>query len=102
MRTLFDLLWERGRDFGAPRARDRHGLTGQERELLRFLYEGHTDEVVARKLGISIRTCRRITADLMNRLGARSRFQAGAQAAERGWFHYPVPETDVCLDAPLS
>ncbi|MBD3139221.1 helix-turn-helix transcriptional regulator [Microbispora bryophytorum] len=102
MRTLFDLLWERGRDFGAPRARDRHGLTGQERELLRFLYEGHTDEVVARKLGISTRTCRRITADLMNRLGARSRFQAGAQAAERGWFHYPVPETDVCVDAPSS
>jgi DNA-binding NarL/FixJ family response regulator len=23
--------------------------------------------------------------DLMNRLGARSRFQAGAKAAERGW-----------------
>ncbi|GLW22615.1 hypothetical protein Mame01_26580 [Microbispora amethystogenes] len=91
MRTLFDLMWERGRDFGESRTRDGDGLTDQERELLRFLCEGHTDEAVARKLGISTRTCRRITADLMNRLGARSRFQAGARAAERGWFRYPAP-----------
>ncbi|GAB3976141.1 hypothetical protein GCM10029978_062230 [Actinoallomurus acanthiterrae] len=98
MCTLFDLTWERGRDFGAPRTRDHHGLTDQERELLRFLYQGHTDEVVARKLGISTRTCRRITADLMNRLGARSRFQAGARAAERGWFR----GTDVYADDPPS
>lgn len=102
MRTLFDLMWERGRDFGASRTRDRDGLTDQERELLRFLCEGHTDEAVARKLGISTRTCRRITADLMNRLGARSRFQAGARAAERGWFRYPAPEPGIWADAPTS
>jgi DNA-binding CsgD family transcriptional regulator/sugar-specific transcriptional regulator TrmB len=92
--TLFDLTWERARDFGAPRIRDQHGLTGQERELLRFLYQGHTDEVVARKLGISTRTGRRITAALMERLGARSRFQAGARAAERGWLRYSTPAAD--------
>ncbi|MBP2706795.1 LuxR family transcriptional regulator [Microbispora sp. RL4-1S] len=104
MSTLFDLMWERGRDFGASRTRDRHGLTDQERELLGLLYKGHTDEAVARKLGISLRTCRRITADLTNRLGARSRFEAGARAAERGWFRSPATEPDpgAWADAPSS
>jgi len=41
--------------------------------------------VIARKLGVSVRTSRRITAELTQRLGARSRFQAGARAVERGW-----------------
>ncbi|MGM1060521.1 S8 family serine peptidase [Saccharothrix sp. Mg75] len=36
------------------------------------------------RLGISVRTMRRVVSDLMDRLGARSRFQAGAKAADRG------------------
>ena len=38
-----------------------------------------------RKLGVSVRTVRRMVAQLMHRLGARSRFQAGVKAADRGW-----------------
>jgi len=60
-------------------------LTGQERELVHLLSRGNTDEVVARKLGVSLRTVRRVMADIMGRVGARSRFQAGVRIAERGW-----------------
>ncbi|WP_186382730.1 BTAD domain-containing putative transcriptional regulator [Amycolatopsis rhizosphaerae] len=60
-------------------------LTRRERDLLALLCSGSTDESAAARLGISVRTVRRMVADIMNRLGARSRFQAGVKAADRGW-----------------
>ncbi|WP_084143496.1 BTAD domain-containing putative transcriptional regulator [Amycolatopsis taiwanensis] len=60
-------------------------LTHRERDLLALLCSGSTDESAAVKLGISVRTVRRMVADIMNRLGARSRFQAGVKAVDRGW-----------------
>jgi len=44
-----------------------------------------TDEAAARRLGVSLRTVRRWASHLADRLGARSRFQAGVRARERGW-----------------
>jgi DNA-binding CsgD family transcriptional regulator len=61
------------------------GLTNVERELLRLLASGSTDEAAAKRLGVSLRTVRRIMADLMTRLEATSRFEAGLKAAKRGW-----------------
>jgi DNA-binding NarL/FixJ family response regulator len=49
------------------------------------LAEGHTDEAIAKRLGVSHRTARRIASDLMDRLGARSRFEAGVRAVQQGW-----------------
>jgi DNA-binding NarL/FixJ family response regulator len=40
---------------------------------------------MARKLGISERTVRRLVSDLTERLGATSRFQAGVCAVRLGW-----------------
>jgi DNA-binding CsgD family transcriptional regulator/sugar-specific transcriptional regulator TrmB len=86
---LFEHVWESAIPFSGsrPQHRDREDseLTPQEQAVLRLLGEGLTDEVVARKLGVSVRTGRRITAELMSRLGARSRFQAGLRAAQLGW-----------------
>ncbi|WP_239406258.1 LuxR C-terminal-related transcriptional regulator [Frankia sp. Cj3] len=59
--------------------------TESERVLLRLLSLGAKDEAAARHLGVSVRTVRRMIADLMRRMDARSRFQAGILAAERGW-----------------
>lgn len=56
-----------------------------DRALLRLLSLGLKDEAVARHLGVSVRTTRRQIADLLLRLEATSRFQAGIQAARRGW-----------------
>ncbi|MEU5427076.1 LuxR C-terminal-related transcriptional regulator [Streptomyces olivoreticuli] len=45
--------------------------------IVRLLTTGLTDEAVARRLGMSVRTCRRHVAELMAVLNAESRFQAG-------------------------
>jgi DNA-binding CsgD family transcriptional regulator len=48
-----------------------------------LMAKGFTDEVLARKLGMSVRTCRRHIAALMHDLDAVSRFQAGVLATRR-------------------
>ncbi|MEU3838808.1 hypothetical protein AB0E88_02025 [Streptomyces sp. NPDC028635] len=45
--------------------------------IVRLLAAGYKDEVVARRLGIGVRTCRKYIAELFGELGAESRFQAG-------------------------
>ena len=44
-----------------------------------------TDKIIARRLGISIRTAQKRVQQLMGRLGVDTRFQAGLQARTRGW-----------------
>lgn len=59
--------------------------TREERVLLTLIAAGLKDDVIARQLGMSSRTLRRRSQDLMSELGAANRFQAGVQAAKRGW-----------------
>ncbi|GAA1230337.1 hypothetical protein GCM10009665_20920 [Kitasatospora nipponensis] len=56
-----------------------------ERKLLGLLAEGLTDAVAAKRLSVSVRTERRMVAELMTRLGASSRFDAGVKAVRRRW-----------------
>lgn len=81
----FEEVWTRARPLGSEDPEDEHGLTGQQQELLRLLGDGHTDESAARRLDVSLRTVRRMMSDLTDRLGARSRFEAGLLAHQRGW-----------------
>ncbi|MFF0472719.1 LuxR C-terminal-related transcriptional regulator [Streptomyces sp. NPDC004284] len=83
--VLFDRLWDSGTPFGEAPRRDAHDLSPQERELLMLLGIGCTDDIAARRLGVSLRTVRRMSSELMNRLGARSRFEAGVRATKEGW-----------------
>jgi DNA-binding CsgD family transcriptional regulator/sugar-specific transcriptional regulator TrmB len=86
--ALFDLAWDRAVPLSdAPRGhcRDQRGLTAQEFEILRMLSHGLTDEMIAKRLGVSPRTARRIVANLLELFGARSRFEAGARAVAGGW-----------------
>jgi len=59
-------------------------LTEQHRTALRLLANGLTDERIARKLGVSLRTVSRLVSEVMRYLQAESRFQAGVLAANRG------------------
>ncbi|GAA1925802.1 helix-turn-helix transcriptional regulator [Streptomyces durmitorensis] len=45
--------------------------------IVQLLAAGYKDEVVARRLGIGVRTCRKYIAEIFDDLGAQSRFQAG-------------------------
>ncbi|MGW8763534.1 helix-turn-helix transcriptional regulator [Streptomyces sp. NPDC055815] len=83
--ALFESTWAAATPLGTPPVVDQNDLSNQEVEILRLLDTGLTDEVIARRLGVSARTARRLTALLMERLGARSRFEAGANAVRQGW-----------------
>ncbi|GHF72310.1 hypothetical protein GCM10010218_62010 [Streptomyces mashuensis] len=84
--ALFEHVWAGARPLGvAAPGRDEHGLTGQESATVRLLAEGRTDDAIAKRLGVSQRTARRIATALMERLGARSRFEAGVLAVRAGW-----------------
>jgi DNA-binding CsgD family transcriptional regulator len=83
---LFEQTWREALPLDAQREhKGGKELASQEMAVVRLLAMGQTDTVIARRLGVSVRTARRITAELMSRLGARSRFQAGVRAAELGW-----------------
>jgi DNA-binding CsgD family transcriptional regulator len=83
--ALFENVWRDAKPLGTASTVDSNGLSPTEREVLKLLSEGHTDESLARRLGVSVRTVRRTIADLTERLGATSRFEAGVNAARRGW-----------------
>ncbi|MEV7217835.1 helix-turn-helix domain-containing protein [Kitasatospora cineracea] len=81
--TCFDLLWERATPLAADRPASE--LDDKDRELLAMMAAGAKDAAIARSLGITQRTMTRRIAQLMAELNARTRFQAGLQAAKRGW-----------------
>jgi hypothetical protein len=81
LRALFEELWRRATPVPCAPA-----STRDPRGVLRLLAQGLTDEAVARRLGVSVRTVRQRVADAMDELGVRTRFAAAAAAARNGWF----------------
>lgn len=90
---LFERVWADATPLAGQDSGETSGLGPRERDLLALLVAGTTDESAACRLGVSVRTVRRMVSDLMNRLGARSRFEAGARAAERGWLQQLLVES---------
>jgi DNA-binding CsgD family transcriptional regulator len=76
-----ELLWDRANP--VPEAVASLPTRRAER-ILRLLAEGLTDEAVARKIGVSVRTVRNDIASTMSDMAAHSRFQAGVHAAQLG------------------
>ncbi|WP_307164519.1 helix-turn-helix transcriptional regulator [Streptomyces rishiriensis] len=81
--NAFDRAWDLAVPFGEPEHTP-VAVDDLRQGILRLLSKGLKDEVIARRLGISLRTCRKHIADLFQELGADSRFQAGYLAATRG------------------
>jgi sugar-specific transcriptional regulator TrmB/DNA-binding CsgD family transcriptional regulator len=79
---LFELLWEQAVPVLAGEAADDDA--SQDGRLVTLLAAGLKDEAIARQLGVSLRTVHRRTGELMDRLGARTRFQAGLLAGRAG------------------
>ncbi|MGW0808745.1 helix-turn-helix transcriptional regulator [Nonomuraea sp. NPDC002799] len=83
--TLFEVLWRSALPLPTGSSSDGPGDL-PDPELITLLAAGLKDEAVARQLGVSLRTVHRRVSELMERLGARTRFQAGLLAARRGWW----------------
>ncbi|MEU8622534.1 hypothetical protein [Streptomyces sp. NPDC048623] len=80
LRAVFTDYWLRARPFSQGGWRGPHmEEVSQEVDavIVRMLCTGAKDELVARRLGMSVRTLRRRIADMLTGLGAESRFQAG-------------------------
>lgn len=92
LQALFEQIWACATPLGASRTPHRGGLTTREREILKLLGAGLTDEAAAARLAISDRTVRRVMNDICERLGATSRFEAGIKAAQAGWLDTPGPD----------
>ncbi|MCX3059077.1 helix-turn-helix domain-containing protein [Streptomyces beihaiensis] len=87
--AMFDMYWHRAvRVPSASGATDAPGTSRtvgeRRRKLLTLLSAGLTDDSIARQLGVSPRTVQRWVHEVMETLGARTRFQAGIQAARAG------------------
>jgi hypothetical protein len=86
LRLLFEELWGRALPVPGLDGEGDEALTsGDRRLLLEQLGRGAKDEQIARAMGLSLRTVRRRVADVLDELGASSRFQAGVEAVRRGW-----------------
>ncbi|MER5934830.1 helix-turn-helix domain-containing protein [Streptomyces sp. NPDC002054] len=85
LHTLFESVWQSAEPLESASRPVPGTLNRQQAEALRLLAQGHTDEAIATRLGVSPRTARRIASGLMDVLDAASRFQAGVHAVQRGY-----------------
>ncbi|MFI2431252.1 response regulator transcription factor [Streptomyces sp. NPDC018693] len=84
--TTFDRLWRLATpmypEAAAPPALN--GITPRQRAIAALLVEGHTDAVIADRLGMNIRTARVHIAKLAATLGSGSRAQLGYLIGQSG------------------
>lgn len=84
-RQVFEHCWAAARPYPERRRTDAAAdFSPQEREVLALLAAGAKDEAIARRLGCSERTLRRLLTQITEKLGAQSRFSAGVRAARLG------------------
>jgi len=85
--ALFDAVWNTASPLRLqPAPGDAPGgPPAPERIVLELLAAGLPDKAIARQLGCHQRTVQRHVGALMDELAADTRFQAGLQAAKRGW-----------------
>ncbi|MEV7612362.1 helix-turn-helix transcriptional regulator [Streptomyces sp. NPDC089799] len=83
MAEVFERSWVAADPFATTVGPDQARSLSDElrRAIVRMLAEGLEDKVIARRLGMSERTCQRHIAEIMRAMGAKSRFQAGYAVA---------------------
>ena len=84
--TAFDRFWRLATPMypvAAPQP-SVNGVTPRQRAIAALLIEGHTDAVVADRLGLNVRTAREHIAKLAATLGSGSRAQLGYLIARSG------------------
>ncbi|WP_428936063.1 LuxR C-terminal-related transcriptional regulator [Streptomyces sp. ACT015] len=90
---LFEQVWTEAQPFSDAATDGLEAVAKDlDRTILRLLATGRKDETIARRLGMSLRTTRKHIADIMQTLGAGSRFQAGFAVATRGLLGDDVDE----------
>ncbi|WP_405856251.1 helix-turn-helix transcriptional regulator [Streptomyces sp. NBC_00090] len=85
--ALYEHCWHTASPYGDGSTPEQggDGLSEQQRAALTMLASGMKDEKIARGLGVSLRTVSRMLSELMQEMGATSRFEAGVRAHRLGW-----------------
>ncbi|MER6979034.1 hypothetical protein [Streptomyces carpinensis] len=82
--AVFDHLWDNASPFVVESQRATAAPDAIRKSIIQLMARGYKDEMVARRLGMAVRTCRRHIAEITEELEATSRFQAGFNAALKG------------------
>ncbi|MER6961263.1 MULTISPECIES: helix-turn-helix transcriptional regulator [unclassified Streptomyces] len=77
LHSCFEHVWETAKEFDTRRAEVEVVSVEMKKEIVRMLIAGAKDEAIARRLGVSVRTCRKHIGQVMQMFGATSRFQFG-------------------------
>lgn len=82
----YERAWAMGQPF--PTRYERNQVISasetMKQSIIRLLVEGLEVAVIAKRLGVSPRTCQRHITEIMDRLGARNRLQAGYLIGQSG------------------
>ncbi|MEU8971346.1 helix-turn-helix transcriptional regulator [Streptomyces monashensis] len=83
---IFERVWLLGTPFPSQnRAPDVQVLlSGVRLSIMKLLADGEADETIARRMGLSVRTCRSHISKIYETFGARSRCQLGVFIANSG------------------
>lgn len=84
LHRVFEHTWCSSAEFRSHTGAYTEKLDDIRSSILTLLSAGFTDDMIARRLGISSRTCRRHVSAIMEQLHAESRFQAGVAVARYG------------------
>ncbi|MEU6401527.1 helix-turn-helix transcriptional regulator [Streptomyces sp. NPDC046985] len=78
---VFDTAWTHATPFPAGGS---NGVLTEDiqRSIVRMLADGMRDDMIARRLAISLRTCRKHISEIMQRFDSETRFQAGFRIRE--------------------
>ncbi|QMU67397.1 hypothetical protein [Streptacidiphilus sp. P02-A3a] len=79
MYESFERAWSQASDFDADYHPEsvRQTTDDTKATIIKLLIDGVEDKVVARRLGMSLRTCQRHVSEILRDIGARNRLQAG-------------------------
>jgi DNA-binding NarL/FixJ family response regulator len=80
---VFETLWRLAVPLTGAAPTDQ--IDDRDQAIVTLMAAGLTDDAIARRLRLSRRSVVRRTGALLELLGATTRFQAGVQAARRGW-----------------
>ena len=87
--SVWDSLWARSLPLASALRMDVVARDDVKAAILGYLEAGAKDEVIARAMGMSLRTCRRHIAELLAAAGSVSRYQAASRFARAGLCRVP-------------
>ncbi|MFI5678198.1 LuxR C-terminal-related transcriptional regulator [Streptomyces cellulosae] len=79
--SVFYTAWTHGTPYPSS-ARNSVLADEIQRSIIRMLADGMRDDMIARRLAISLRTCRKHISEIMQRFDSQTRFQAGFKIRE--------------------